>query len=336
MKRVAIAVIAFALATPLAQGEIDVTKTTLREHVLKLINRDRKLYNLPPVQLDPIASAHADDFCREQIRTGTTGHYGTDGLSPYMRYSFAGGNDGSSENAAAWSANYTFNERALYEMSRRSQDAMMGEFPPDDGHKKTILDPHANYVGIGLAWEKGEFRLVHEFLRRYVDWTRPLPRRAHLQQQALAQGRPLHGTKVEAITVHHEPLPAALTAAAANAIHRYTLPEKRKEYLPRLQQKIRRHPDGTIEITRQSYSDGSRGDFFVNDNGAFSFTIPFTEGEGVYTVVVWVRKGGEPVAVTNVSIRVERSLPVADRTGWQTSTTTLPTTRSSSAPARPD
>jgi uncharacterized protein YkwD len=338
MKRVGIALLAFALATPLAQGEIDVTKATLREHVLKLINRDRKLYNLPPVQLDLTVSTQADEYCREQIRTGTTGHFGIDGLTPYMRYSFAGGNDGTSENAAAWSASYTFSERALYEMSRRSQDAMMGEQPPEDGHKKTILDPYANYVGIGLAWDKGEFRLVHEFIRRYVDWTRPLPRTAKLDQQVIAAGRPLHGMRVEAITVHHEPYPDPMPPEMANAIHRYTLPEKRKDYMPRLKQEVRQRPDGMIEIRRQEYSDGSRGDFSVADNGAFSFPIPFTEGEGVYTVVVWVQKDGasQPVAATNVSIRVERSLPMTTRVGWQTSTTTLPTTRSSSAPDRRD
>src|ERR1044071_2175011 len=47
---------------------------------------------------------------------------------------------------------------------------------PNDGHKKTILDPHATHVGIGVAWEGGEFRLVHEFVRRYVSWKRPPPR----------------------------------------------------------------------------------------------------------------------------------------------------------------
>lgn len=339
MKRILIALAALALATPLAQGEIDVTKATLRAHVLKLINRDRQLYNLPPVQLDLAVSTIADDFCREQIRTGTTGHFGIDGLSPYMRYSFAGGNDGTSENAAAWSASYNFTDRALYEMSRRSQDAMMGEMPPNDGHKKTILDPYANYVGIGLAWEKGEFRLAHEFIRRYVHWTRPLPREARENEQILAAGRPLSGTRIEAITVHYEPYPDPMPPDMANAIHRYSLPDKRKEYLPRLRQQVRRRADGTLEISRHEYSDGSRGDFYLGDDGSFSCPIPFTEGEGVYTVVVWVRKEGAPqaIAATNVSIKVERSLPMQSRAGWQpTNSTTLPTTRSSSAPGRPD
>lgn len=310
MKRTIIAIAALFLATPLTPSDLEETKTTLRAHVLKLINRDRQLYNLPPVQLDLPTSALADDFCREQIRTGTTGHYGTDGFAPYMRYSFGGGNDGVSENAAAWSANYTFTQRALYEMSRRSQDAMMAEMAPDDGHKRTILDPHANYVGIGLAWEKGEFRLAHEFIRRYVDWKRVLPRHARVDQQVLAAGRALHGTRIEAITVHHEAAPEGMSAFVANAIHRYSLPDKRKEYVPRLPRQVRRRTDGTIEISRQEYTDGRRGDFHLADDGSFSFPIPFTEGPGVYTVVVWVRKPGDanPIAASNVSIRVEGTL----------------------------
>src|SRR6266849_5646580 len=95
-----------------------------------------------------------------------------------MGYSFSGGIDGVSENAAAWSANYNFSDRALYEMMRRYKDAMMREVAPHDGHRRTILDPFATHVGIGLAWDRGEFRLTQEFIRRYVDWVRPLPRSA--------------------------------------------------------------------------------------------------------------------------------------------------------------
>jgi uncharacterized protein YkwD len=335
MKRIAVAILAFSLATPLAQGEIEVTRATLREHVLKLINRDRQYYNLAPVQLDVSVSSFADKYCRDQIRTRTTGHYSVDGLAPYMRYSLAGGNDGLSENVASWSATYNFNDRALYEMSRRSQDAMMGELPPDDGHKKTILDPYANYVGIGLAWEKGEFRLIQEFIRRYVSWNHPLPRTATLNQQVIAAGRPLAGTRIEAISVHHEPMPGAMTAEAANAIHRYALPDKRKDYLPRLEQKIRRNPDGTIEVARLEYSDGSHGDFPLGKDGAFSFAIPFNEGEGVYTIVVWVRKNGAPqaIAATNVSIRVTSQSTTPAVAQWPASPTTS-TGRTSARPNR--
>ena len=110
--------------------------------------------------------------------------------------------------------------------------------------------------------------------------------------------------------MHHEPLPQAIAPTTASAIEIYSLPEKRKEYLPRLRQSVKRRNDGSVEIVRREYSDGSRGDFFHGPDGAFQFPVPFTEGEGVYTVVVWVRRPGfeQAVAVSNVSIRVDGAL----------------------------
>lgn len=310
MKPLLVSTLAVLLASPVAHSDIEETRTTLRHHVLKMINRDRQIYRLPPVQLDLDASSIGDEYCRAQIRNRTTGHYTTDGLSPYMRYSFAGGNDAVSENAAAWSASHAFNERALYEMARRSEDAMMAEAPPNDGHKRTILDPHATHVGIGMAWERGEFRLVQEFVRRYVEWTRVPPRTALIGDSVIVAGKPIGDAAIEAITVHHEPMPQTISATAASTIEVYALPRNRKEYLPRLRSEYKRRSDGTFEYVRRQYSDGRRGDFYVANNGDFSFTVPFTEGPGVYTVVVWVRRPGVETAISasNVSIRVEETL----------------------------
>ena len=307
MKQLLFSVAIVLLATPLAHSDVDVTRATLREHVLKLINADRQVYGLPPVALDLETSAIADAYCVRQISEGTNGHFGLDGQPPYMRYSFAGGNDGVSENAAAWSATYAFSERALYEMARRSQDAMMAETPPNDGHKRTILDPHATHVGIGLAWERGEFRLAHEFIRRYVRWDHQLPRKAHVDDTVIAAGRPLGDATIEAISVHFEREPRSMPAHVANAIASYSLPENRRDYLPRLQTDYKRRANGTLEIIRREYADGRRGDFRLGRDGEFTFTIPFTEGPGIYTVVVWVRRAGmsTPVAASNISMRIE-------------------------------
>src|SRR5437764_6923333 len=217
MKRALLALL-LAISAPLAQGgaPADETRVSLREECLRLINRDRRQFGLQPVQLDPFASSVADNYCQDQIRNGTTGHFTTDGQAPYMRYSFAGGNDAVSENAAAWSANYNFTDRALYEMMRRSEDAMMGEVAPHDGHRRTILDPFATHVGIGLAWEHGEFRITQEFIRHYVEWQRPLPRAAGESERVLAVAKPLNGYRVEALSVHHEPIPQTITTWAAN------------------------------------------------------------------------------------------------------------------------
>jgi uncharacterized protein YkwD len=295
------------LAAPLAQGDApgDETRFTLRDELLRLVNRDRAQFGLTPVALDPVASALADDYCRQQIRNGTTGHFTLDGLAPYMRYSLSGGNDGVSENVAAWSANYGFSDRALYDMMRRSEKAMMDEVEPHDGHRRTILDPFATHVGIGLAWDRGEFRIAQEFIRRYVEWARPLPRSASTSERVMLRVRPHSGYVVDAVTVHHEPLPRAMSAKVANDISTYSLPEKRREYLPRLHDTIERTAAYTREI-REEYADGRRGDFDVADDGSVAFAVPFPDGPGVYTVVVWVHPRGahESIAATNVSVRV--------------------------------
>jgi uncharacterized protein YkwD len=298
MKRLLLTLLACALTfgATFAQGDgaAEETRMTLRAEMLRMINRDRARFGLAPLELDPDASAVADTYCKLQIRNHTSGHFTLDGQAPYMRYSFAGGNDGLSENAAAWSANFGFSDRALLDMMRRSQEAMMNEVAPHDGHRRSILDPHATHVGIGVAWEGGEFRIAQEFIRRYIDWQRPLPRAARTGERAFFSGRAKKGYDVEAITVHHEPLPQALTVSAANHIASYSLPNTRREYLP-----------------RDDYSDGRRGDFPLAGDGSFTFDVPFPDGPGIYTVVVWVRAHGarETIAASNISIRVEGATP---------------------------
>ena len=318
MKKALLAIFAciVTFGAPLAQGEgpIDETRFTLREELLRVINRDRKQFGLAPVELDTFASTVADNYCRQQVRDRTGGHYGLDGQTPYMRYSFAGGNDGVSENAAAWSASYSFGARALYEMMRRSEEAMMNEVPPHDGHRRTILDPYATHVGIGLAWERGEFRIAEEFVRRYLTWSHAMPRAATVNEQVLCSARPATGYSVEAITVHHEPPPQTISPLAANSIESYSLPEKRREYLPRLRQPyLRRHGNGSIEEVQEQYSNGRRGDFPIAGDGTFTFDLPFADGPGIYTVVVWVRKHGESESIpaSNISIRVDEAPQVS-------------------------
>lgn len=303
-----VAASAVLLASPLAQGEApaDETRITLRHEFLRLINRDRVDNGLPPVELDPEASITADNYCREQIRNRTSGHFTLDGLPPYMRYSFAGGNDGVSENAAAWSANYRFSDRALYDMIVRSEQAMVRESAPHDGHRRTILDPNATHVGIGLAWEGGEFRIAQEFVRRYVNWKWPLPRVAATGERVAAAGKPMSGYRVEAISLYHEPLPRPMTAAVANLRNSYNLPGNRRDYLPRLRTYYERRSDGSMYEMKEEYSDGRRGDFTVATDKSFSFDVPFSDGPGVYTVVVWVRRdAAPPIPASNISIRVE-------------------------------
>ena len=105
-----------------------------------------------------------------------------------------------------------------------------------------------------------------------------------------------------------------MAAVTANAIQSYSLPNARREYLPRLKGTYTRYVPGGIEEVREEYSDGRRGDFQVAADGRFAFAIPLPDGPGVYTVVVWVRphgSTGDAIPASDVSIRVDNAAPMA-------------------------
>lgn len=276
-------------------------RMALKLELLEQINRDRARHGLPPVALDLHASAIADAYCEEQVRHRTLGHFGIDGLAPYMRYSLAGGDDGLSQNTAAWSAPYEFPEDRIGELIRRSHMAMVAEIPPDDGHRRAILDPFATHVGLGLAWNGGEIRMTEEFLRRYIHWSRPLPRVAALGERPWGSGRVIDGFAIDRITVHWERHPAPLTPAMANRIASYSLPRLQRDYRPRL------HDRSTDPIAVSSGPAArAHGETFPLDHlGEFTFAVPLQRGPGVYTVVVWVQsEAGDRIPASNISIRI--------------------------------
>ncbi|HUO85455.1 MAG TPA: CAP domain-containing protein [Thermoanaerobaculia bacterium] len=280
-------------------------RRSLKQELLAQINRDRQRHGLSPVELDPGTSAIADRYCEQQVRNGTRGHFTIDGWPPYLRYSWAGGNDGLSENAAAWSADYTFPDELIAELMRRSHLAMLAEIPPNDGHRRAILDPWATHVGIGLAWNGGEFRMTEEFLRRYVRWSHPLPRVAAPSDASWGAGRVDPGYSVSGISIHYEPHPLPLSAGAANAIDDYALPRLLRQLEPRSADRT----PVPVMISGSPLAVRALETFPVAHDGSFTFSVPFHQGAGVYTVVIWVRKDGsqEMIAASNVSILVGRT-----------------------------
>jgi hypothetical protein len=106
-----------------------------------------------------------------------------------------------------------------------------------------------------------------------------------------------------------------MPAHVASAIDTYSLPDRRREYLPRLPTTVSRANDGTMIVARRIYEKGQRGDFATGSDGSFSFEVPFPDGPGIYTVVVWVSKSEsrKTIAASNISIRVEPFTPRAER-----------------------
>ena len=294
MKRALLSILLFSLAATAAAAPPDLE--ALRTYALKLINRERTRSNLPALRLDPALNAFADAQAA-RLLAGTP-----EPLTPYMRYSFAGGSDPIRENAHSWTVSYALNDAALKDLLRKTHEAIMAEAPPLNGRRGTLLDSVATHAGIGFALEKGHFFIVQEVVRRYVTWLEPLPRKATTADTVVVAAAPIGEVTFDSIAVHHELPPRAPT-------NRESLPVNRKGYLPRLGTEVKRHDDGKVEYIRHVYEEGRIGEVEVTKDGRFSVKIPFAEGPGIYTVVVWVKRPGlgTPFPGGSVSIRVEES-----------------------------
>lgn len=292
----ALSLIVLTTLTPSSSARESVHEQVKLE-LLDRINRDRERHGLAPVLIDSAASRIADSYCGAQVENGTRGHFTTDGLAPYMRFSFAGIHDAVLENAAAWSARAIVPDALISELAQKSHSAMIAELPPDDGHRKAILDPHATHVGIGLAWGGKEVRLVEVLLRRHLEW-RSKRQRAFVGETVRYEARLLDpATVVEDIRVHYEPFPYRLSRERANSIDSYGLPA---EWL-RLERSRSASP--LDAATRRLHSNPAydlKGD-------QLSFDLSFSNGRGVYTIVVWVRSPDDSHSfeATNLSVLVD-------------------------------
>jgi uncharacterized protein YkwD len=293
-----------AVALPLvaetraADPDPRVLRKELRAYMLELVNADRAKHDLRPVALDENAAWTADRFCEEQIQTGVTGHFNLLGEGPHLRWSGAHHRtDLVNENASSWSTTRQLTPIVIKDMIRRSQESMMNEKPPLDGHRDTILDPWATHLAPGFAWKDGELRFSQIFLRRYVT-LEPVPKAVWMRDRVSVTGWIIGEETLDSVTVHYEPLPRPLTVAEAIAIPTYKLPVRHTRYLPKLP--VMRH-----------YLDGTRGDITI-ERKKFTLDIGFNDGPGIYTIVVWVKPiDASPIQATSQTIRVEES-PAAE------------------------
>ncbi|HEU5161899.1 MAG TPA: hypothetical protein VFV54_02025, partial [Thermoanaerobaculia bacterium] len=283
------AVVLIAALAPLHAATSEAAaRAAIRDEMLARINADRRDAGIPAVRLDEVLSGPADRYCELQLAERTVGHFAMDGLAPYVRYSQAGVNDGIAENAVAWSAKYSFTSPGVLDLARRSHAAMMAEAPPRDSHRRTILDPHATHVAIGSAWAGGEFRLVQIFVRRYIEWTAPPPRRARAGDRIRAAGKAPAGWDVAGVSIHWEPIPARLSREGANRIESYALPPPFRELQPR---RASRGPAEKKTLSGWVASGGQDGALLLAPAGGFSVAAPLDRGAGIYTLVVWLREG---------------------------------------------
>jgi uncharacterized protein YkwD len=261
------------------------------------INADRSAAGVPHVAWDERAARVATAFCAAQIRERTRGHLLTDGLPPYARTALAGIFGMEAENSSTWLTSARSFQRSTVDLALAAHADMMGERPPADGHRRTILDPEATHVGVGWSQDHGSFRMAQEFMtRRLARLT--LSSVAERRGVVLLEGKVLAPGRLEFVTLAREPVPRALTKPEANSRTSYTYPAPRLAYVPEGRKSLR--------VVGAETEDRLR----VGVGGEFSFrfapplpglwTIVFYTAEARQEsrpgglAVVWVEQGSAP------------------------------------------
>ncbi len=193
---------------------------TLVDYALTLINQSRTDAGLNDLVLDdnPAAQSHAENSAADCTR----GHWDTDGLKPYMRYTLAGGEQYSAENVFAIDFCPEDLDNYQLETPREQIDFAMGRFLDSPGHRQTILDPHHRKVGIGLTYQAPTIWFVQLFVGDYIEYeTKPTIDGGMLY----LSGRVKNGADISnesaKLTIYYDPPPEPLTRGQLSRTYCY-------------------------------------------------------------------------------------------------------------------
>lgn len=269
---------------------------SLKLWLVERINQDRAREGARAVRFSAELSMTADQHCGEMLREKYTSHWHRSGWKPYIRYSQNNVNDHTSENIASIEQNrFKFDVHNLWKHLIERHESFLDEKPPNDLHRRSVLDPRHTHVGIGIAFDASGLKLIEVFAHHYLDLD-PVPLRASLGNHLLLRGTLLSDDfQIKGVSIFYEPFPAPLSVAQLERTHAYSFPDSERVLYPRLA-----YPN--------TYADGRSG--LVQIYGRrFSAPILFVQSKpGVYTAAVWIsekKRGSSPFIASEVSIFVE-------------------------------
>ena len=305
------------------------TTQELRLYMLDLINRDRLAYGLTPVELG--SNSAAQGHAEELFRNGFLGHWGLDGLKPYMRYTSAGGTGAEGENVHGTNnlrvpgARYA--TTPVRDSLRQAQEGLMTS--PD--HRRNILYPSHQKVNLGIACDNVGCTVVQQFESNYVYFDRvPSIENGRL----VFSGQMLGGFVYESAHVWFDPLLRPLQAAQIRGTYCYDLgipiafiiepappgtsyPTDSAEYSwpncldpgdvdpaappPQITGALPDHQGQVPWETATEYR--AQGELFAVQLNIAEYLAQY--GDGVYTVIIWGERDEASTALTNYSIFVK-------------------------------
>jgi len=207
-----------AAALHTARNEL-MTLGQARLYMLSLVNADRAKYHLSPLTMDSIAESVAQKHCQEMAVRDYLAHWDLAGKKPWERYNELGGSHNISENLAV---RPTAANTQLFLASdiEALQASFMSEYPPSDGHKKQILRPEHNKLGVGLSYSqningRARLYLAQEFIDLYGNYL-PLPKMISRGKSFQVKGRLFPGVELFQVAIDWEPKPTPMTRTQLN------------------------------------------------------------------------------------------------------------------------
>ncbi|MFN2576767.1 MAG: CAP domain-containing protein [Pyrinomonadaceae bacterium] len=298
LNHAALSMAGFATVKPVSiccdDSSTDDAFLTVRNQLLRMVNRERADAGLKILKLDELACRVAQEHAIDMAQGGFLSHWGTDGRKPYHRYSFAGAVDAIEENdGAADHGEPVASDEAAGDLIGL-HSSMFYESPPHDGHRRTILNEYHTHVGFGMATRGMHVRLCELYVGKYVSID-PYRASRPVGSSFMLSGRILDRFNLlKSIDVFYEPLPVSPDPLWLRQTRSYSLPDDRETLLPKL-------PDRTF------YEDGSSGSIELL-GPKFQGRIPLSKKlPGIYTVVVWLQQSrmSNSFPATQICIRAE-------------------------------
>jgi uncharacterized protein YkwD len=258
------------------------------QYALALVNKDRAAHDLPPLKWDETAAIAGREHAHDMATGGFTGHIGSGGDVPEERYTRAGGAQIVMENAGCFGdgkprvadPSAKFSAKSIEDVEK----AFMAEVPPNDGHRRNILNARHNGAGIGLVVTRDLdiACMAQELVDDYGDYE-PLPKKLKIGAKIHVAGALRAPATIAGVGISRVDFGHKRSAAELNRLHSYPIPAPYVTYFP----KGYKTP---IEL--------------LIDKAGFSIDVPVTQAgkPGLYGVSVWATFPGSKELVM-ISLR---------------------------------
>ncbi len=303
----------------------------LRRQALYLINSERVRAQVSPLTLGshPAAQKHT-----ENMRTyGYRSHWDTDGMTPQMRYTLAGGTGRVLENVAGPLAAPEA-AGAGPEAVHRTLTEAHAAFMSQPAEAANILDPWHRKVSLGIACGEAGCWLVQQFETDHLTFS-DLP--AISGGRLALAGRFETGIELDGIALWYHAYPRPLGLGQLDATHRHGFGQRPVAFVRpppppgqyyanaeisyqwtggidpyTLEPALERNstPALKVDVAQSTVVTWVTADRWQSSGPDFRVTAGLTDvleaaGPGVYTVQIWEKQGAERTPLSSYAIFVD-------------------------------